>query len=245
MVAHGHEQVKEQFAAHLHLQLHGTATLESVSAANNKSEVMSAEARVSVRGVLVGVPGAAQDDADLDSALKALLAQRQLLELLEAVALSGTVHGRVTEDNVAHTGKEDGRLDTAATTKFRALHGRTLEVPRVALLVVQEAWVVVSLVEVLEDTGEDCRFFVRERKTSRRVEELTAQGRSKVRRLTQYVLVCRKQSLVLTHHKSDDGAGEGRGRAAEERISRCSLAIRDMKKMTSKWGSHTSSPWNC
>jgi len=37
VVAHGDEQVKEQFATNLHLHLHGAAALERLSASNNQS----------------------------------------------------------------------------------------------------------------------------------------------------------------------------------------------------------------
>lgn len=37
VVAHGDEQVKEQFAANLHLHLHGAAALERLPASNNES----------------------------------------------------------------------------------------------------------------------------------------------------------------------------------------------------------------
>jgi len=41
MVAHRHEEIKEQFAANLHLHLHGAAALEGAAASNNEREVMS------------------------------------------------------------------------------------------------------------------------------------------------------------------------------------------------------------
>jgi hypothetical protein len=37
VVAHGHEQVKEQFATNLHLHLHSAATLKRLPASNNQS----------------------------------------------------------------------------------------------------------------------------------------------------------------------------------------------------------------
>lgn len=49
------------------------------------------------------------------------------------------------------------RLNGSATTEsIRVLGG--FEFPRVATLVVQQAWVVVSLVKVFEDTGKDLGF---------------------------------------------------------------------------------------
>jgi len=37
VVAHGHEEIKEQFAANLHFHLHGAATLKRLPASNNQS----------------------------------------------------------------------------------------------------------------------------------------------------------------------------------------------------------------
>lgn len=44
VVAHGHKQVKEQFAASsFHLSLHGAAALESLATADDQGEVVCAE----------------------------------------------------------------------------------------------------------------------------------------------------------------------------------------------------------
>lgn len=53
----------------------------------------------------------------------------------------------------------DCRLDGSATTEGIRVLG-IFEFPRVATLVVQQAWVVVSLVEVFQDTGKDLGFSV-------------------------------------------------------------------------------------
>lgn len=53
----------------------------------------------------------------------------------------------------------DCRLDGSATTEGSMVLG-VFEFPRVATLVVQQAWVVVSLVEVFEDTGKDLGFSI-------------------------------------------------------------------------------------
>lgn len=112
MVAERNKQIEEQLAPHFHLHLHGAATLECLPAADNQSQVMSAKAGVAVRRVLIGIPSTAQDDADLDSALQALLAQGQALELFEAITLSRTVHSCVSEEIVAHAGVEESCLDS-------------------------------------------------------------------------------------------------------------------------------------
>ena len=53
----------------------------------------------------------------------------------------------------------DCRLDRSAATEVLGVFG-ILEFPRVAALVVQQARVVVTLVEVFEDGGKDFRFSV-------------------------------------------------------------------------------------
>lgn len=72
MIAHRHEQVEEDFSPvvhnqsqiaisrlrnipHLHLHLHGATALEGLTTANNQSEVVSAQSRVTVWCVVVRV----------------------------------------------------------------------------------------------------------------------------------------------------------------------------------------------
>src|ERR1700743_177525 len=61
VVAHGDEKVEEHLAPLLHLHLHGAAALERSAAANNQSEVVSAQARVRVRRAVVREARAAED----------------------------------------------------------------------------------------------------------------------------------------------------------------------------------------
>lgn len=212
MVAHRHEQVKEQFSPHLHLHLHGSTTLECFPAADDQSEVMSAQPRVIVRCVLVGIPSTAQNDADLDPALQALLAQRELLELLEAVAVGSTVHSCVTEDKVIHTGVEKGWLDSGGAVAGFVGVGRghcTLEHPGLTALVVKQAGVVVTLVQILENAGENLRFLCRQvDASSSGLEELTVQRLREERGMGQDVFMRGKQSLVGTHDDCHDGRGQ-------------------------------------
>lgn len=216
VVAHSHKEIKEQFAANLHLHLHRAAALERPPAADDQSKVMSAEAGVIVRRVLVGVPSAAQDGADLDATLQALLAQSEPFELIETVTLCCTVYGRVTEDNVSHARVKECRLDVSATTVkvfrvgIRRLD-RALEQPSVPAFIVDKPGIVVALVQILEDTGEDFGFFVWQIDATRvRLEELASQRRREERRVVQYVFVCCEQSLVWSNHECDYGAGEVR-----------------------------------
>ncbi len=115
---------------------------------------MSAEPRVRVRRVIVRKASRCHNDIDLDSRLEALLPKRQALQFVQSELLGCAVDGGVFEQNSAHTVVIDSRLDRSAATEFlRVL--RIFELPRVATLVVQQAWVVVTLVEVFEDAGED------------------------------------------------------------------------------------------
>lgn len=118
MITHGYKQVKEQFPPHLHFHLHGSTTLECFPATDDECEIMSAQPRITVRRVLVGIPCATQDGADLDPALQALLAQRELLELFEAVAVRSAVHGCVTENDVAQAGVKEGWLNGSYAVTF-------------------------------------------------------------------------------------------------------------------------------
>jgi len=112
VVTHSDEQVEEQLSPHLQFHLHGTTTLERFPATDDQSQVMSAQFAVTVRGVLIGIPSTAQNRSDLDSALQTLLAQGELLELFEAVTVSCTVNGCVTEKDIAHAGVKKRGFDS-------------------------------------------------------------------------------------------------------------------------------------
>jgi len=85
-----------------------------------------------------------------------------------------------------------------------------LELPRVALPVLDQARIVVSLVEVLENGGEDLRFFVRKGyPPTLRIEEVVAAGSLKERRLSEDILVRRKEPSLTAHSECDYGRGSG------------------------------------
>jgi hypothetical protein len=93
VIAHRDEEVEEQFATLLHLDLHGATSLEGVSAADDESEVMGPKLRVSVRCIRVGESGGREDGSDLDARLEALLAEGEALEFVQAVVVGGTAGG--------------------------------------------------------------------------------------------------------------------------------------------------------
>jgi hypothetical protein len=69
--------------------LHGAASLEGVSAADDESEVVSPKLRVRVGCIGVGESGGREDGSDLDTGLEALLAEGEALEFVQAVAIGG------------------------------------------------------------------------------------------------------------------------------------------------------------
>lgn len=178
----------------------------------------------------VGVLGGAQDGADINTGLETLLAQSQALELLEPVPLRSTVDDGVAEDVLPAARDKDCCLTRGGTGSCRCGSGGNggcaaasggvfgvggslgsssdgvLELPRVAVPVVDEAGVVVTLVEVLEDGGEDLGFFVGEGYSlALRLEELASAGGLEEGRLEEDVLVSGKQSALASHGQGDDG----------------------------------------
>lgn len=126
MVDHGDEEIEEELATVLHLVLHRAAALEGVSCSNDESEVVCAQLRVVVRSVGVGKAGRCEDGRTLNTRLKTLLLERELLQLLEAIAISLAVDDGVLEDGSSRS-VDDGLVDTV-TTIFKG--------PAIALLIV-------------------------------------------------------------------------------------------------------------
>lgn len=152
MITHRHKQIKKQLVAHLHLQLHGPATLEDLPGPNNHRQVMSAQSILRVGRVVVGVPRRAEDHVHGDPTLQPLLAQRELLEIIESVPLRGAVYDRVAEDDRADGGVEDGCFAGSTAAGVVGVLC-VLEFPAVGGGVAEETWEVVAFVEELEDAG--------------------------------------------------------------------------------------------
>jgi hypothetical protein len=151
MIAHSHKQIEEQFAPILHLHLHGSAPLESLATPDDQSKVMSAESRFCVWRVLIRIPSWSQDHVDLDAGLKTLFPKSKALQFLQAILLGSAVDDGVSKYFTAHSSEVDCRFVRSATTIFLVL--RVLQFPSVSALVVDQAWIVVTLVEEFEDTG--------------------------------------------------------------------------------------------
>lgn len=73
MIAHGNEEVKEEFASLFHLHLHRAASLESRPASDNESKVVSSEFGFVVGCVGVGIARTCEDSATLNTGVQALL----------------------------------------------------------------------------------------------------------------------------------------------------------------------------
>ena len=67
MITHGDEEVEEQLAAVLHLDLHCTAALECRAAADDKSKIVSTQLGVIVRSMSVCPTSRRKDRGNLDA----------------------------------------------------------------------------------------------------------------------------------------------------------------------------------
>ena len=185
----------------LHLHLHGPAPLERGPAADDQSEVMGPQLRVALGRIRIRIPRTRQDGAALNARLQTLLAQRQPLELVQAVPFRGAVDQRVLEQHLAARRVVDGRL--------RVLLRRHFELPRVSPLVVQEAGVVVAFVEVFEDGGEDFReLFGQVDPFGGGLEELAAADGGEEGGVGEDVFVGGEEALLGADAEGDDGGGQ-------------------------------------
>jgi len=148
MIAKSYEKVKEKLSTTLHFCLHGSAPLKCLATSNDQGKVMSAEARVRVRRVVIGISCTTKNRSNLDSTLQTLLSKRESFELLEAVLFSGTIYDCIPQEIFSHARDICCSLDGSATTwvfwVWRLCD--ILEFPRVSALVVHQARVVVALV---------------------------------------------------------------------------------------------------
>jgi hypothetical protein len=83
--------------------------------------------------------------------LKTLLPKSKALQLLQTIRLGSAIHNRIAQNLSTNGREEDCRFAVSATTIFKVLG--VLQFPSVSALVVQQARIVVTLVEEFEDTG--------------------------------------------------------------------------------------------
>ncbi len=150
-------------------------------------------------------------DGDGDGALtETLLPQRDPLELLEPVLVGGAVDDGVLQDVAVYGVVVDGRLGGSGPLV------QLLDLPGVPALVLDEAGVIVALVEVLEHGREDLGLLVGQVDAlALRVHILALQGLLEPRRGAEDVLVRGEDPLLLADHEGHDGRGQGA--AARER----------------------------
>ena len=129
-----------------------------------------------------------------------MLAQRQPLELVQAVPFRGAVNQRVFQQHLAARRVVDCRL--------RVLLRRHFELPRISALVVEEAGVVVAFIEVFEDGGEDFgEFFGEVDSFGGGLEELAAADGGEEGGVGEDVFVGGEEALLGSDAEGDDGGG--------------------------------------
>lgn len=166
---------------------------------------MRPQLRVAIRRVGVRVSCARKDGAALDARLQALLPQRQSLQLVQPVSFSGAVQDRVFEKELSCTVAVDGGLDIVPAAVL-------LELPRVPAFVVQQARVVVALVEILEDGRKDLgELFGQIDPLGAGFEELASTDGGEEWRVGEDIFVGGEQTLFRTHAYGDDGRRERAG----------------------------------
>lgn len=120
---------------------------------------------------------------------EALLAQSDALQLIQTVLFAGTVDDGVFQHLTLHAVK----LNSGGIV--------ALNLPNIAALVVDQAWGIVALVQVLEEGGKDLGVFIREGDTlAGGFHVLLPQDGAEVWRLGQDILVSREYSLFRANH---------------------------------------------
>ena len=150
MITQRNKQIKEKFPATLHFHLHGATPLKCLATSNDQGEIMSAEPRIRIRRVVIGIPRATQDGCDLDSTLQTLFPKSKALELLESVLLCRAIYDCVLQKVFSHAGNIACGFDATATTGIFWVgrsYCRVFEFPRVSALIVDQAGVIVALLQ--------------------------------------------------------------------------------------------------
>lgn len=137
---------------------------------------------------------------------EALLPQRDSLEFLEPVSISSAIDDCVLEKVAIGSMVIDGRLSATIILKL-------FDLPRVSLLVVDQARIVVPFVHVLQDGGEDFRFLISQvdALVVRRVciHVHVRQVALEPRRCTQDIFVGGEDALVSSDNEGDNGRCQG------------------------------------
>lgn len=151
MITKSHKQIKKQLPPLLHLHLHSPTSLKRTPGPNNKREIMRPQLRLRIRGISVCISRTGEDSAARDAGVEALLAECESLERWEVVLLSGAVDCCISQDH----GSDCMVPDCGAHTDPVTVNTLIFQAPFLVAGIVLQAWVVIALVEVFEDTGED------------------------------------------------------------------------------------------
>lgn len=109
MIAHRNEEIEEQLPTFFHLHLHGATSLESVSAADDESQVMSSQLGVGIRCLGVGMTSRGEDGANLDARLKTLFAERKTAKVGEVISDGRTTRSKISIVSCPVAGSENKR----------------------------------------------------------------------------------------------------------------------------------------
>jgi hypothetical protein len=175
MITHRNEEVKKEFSSLLHFHLHRATPLEGGPGADDQGQVMRSKLGISVRCMGICISSAGEDGAALDTGLQALLPQGQALQLWQAVFLCSAAGGLISLRVNSGFVQERNLLDGCLFQDHRAgllvqngslhhlainIHAVIFQLPGITSLVVQESWVIVALVQIFKDEGEDLRLLV-------------------------------------------------------------------------------------
>lgn len=108
MITHSNKKIKKELMAPLHLNLHRPTPHKDIPCPNNHRQIMSAQLRVRIRRMVIGIPSRRQDHANRDPTLETLLAKCKELEIFQAVLLGCAVDNGVPEDYLTNSGVEHG-----------------------------------------------------------------------------------------------------------------------------------------
>jgi len=205
VIDHGNEEVKEKFATSLHFHLHGAAALESLSASNDESEIMSSQFRVGVRRILIRKACRGKNGAALHAGLQALLAKGKRLKLRQAVAVGNTVNDRVFQNH--HADSVDGHSTLNGASSGSGVVG-ILEAPAVPSFVVFHSRIIISFVQVLKHAREDLWLVVWQIDPLVRLIELLLAERGEKGRMRKNIFMSSEESLLAANADGYDGRCE-------------------------------------
>lgn len=95
----------------------------------------------------------------MDTRLQPLLPERETLEFIQAITVGSAVEESVLEQRLPMSLVIDGGLDCSTTS---IVVGDIFQLPGISPFIMEQSWIVVTFVEVLEHGREDLRKLFRE-----------------------------------------------------------------------------------